>query len=168
MTETVRFILKPLTYDQLVKYIRADNSLEQELGLSPSQRTISSELKEALEKNILPGVADTSKNYLYYTLWTIISKKENKLVGDICFYGEPNANGEVEIGYGTYIDFQGKGYMTEAVKGITSWAAYEPDIKTVKASIDKNNIASWRVLEKNNFVKVEEKDDLLLWKLDLK
>ncbi|MCB2195372.1 MAG: GNAT family N-acetyltransferase [Bacteroidetes bacterium] len=168
MTETKRFILKPLTYNQLVKYIRADNSLERELGLSPMQRIIPAELKEALEKNILPGVADASKNYLYYTIWTIISKKENKMVGDICFYGEPDANGEVEIGYGTYSEFQGKGYMTEAVKGIINWAANEPGIKKVKASTDKDNIASWRVLEKNNFVQVSEKDDLLLWKLNVK
>jgi predicted acetyltransferase len=167
MTEKVSLILKPLTYNQLIKYIRADNSLEHELGLSPVQRNIPAELKEALEKNILPGVADTSKNYLFYTLWTIISKKENKLVGDICFYGEPDTNGEVEIGYGTYNNFQGKGYMTEAVKGIISWVRMQPGIIKIRASTDKDNIASWRVLEKNGFIKVAEKDDLLVWKLDV-
>jgi hypothetical protein len=28
------------------------------------------------------------------------------MVGDICFVGEPNTEGEVEIGYGTYENFR--------------------------------------------------------------
>ena len=50
MVETKRLTLKPLTYKQLVKYIENDNSLEEELKLNKTTRTISSELKEALEK----------------------------------------------------------------------------------------------------------------------
>ena len=34
MIETERLILKPLTYEQLKKYIRLDNSLETELNLN--------------------------------------------------------------------------------------------------------------------------------------
>jgi [ribosomal protein S5]-alanine N-acetyltransferase len=115
MVESERIILIPLTYSQLEKYIRNDNSLEEELNLNPTSRTISPELKEALENTILPNVADINKNYLYSTLWTIISKPDNKMVGDICIIGEPNTYGEIEIGYGTYEEFQGKGFMTEAV-----------------------------------------------------
>ena len=79
MIETERLIIKPLTYNQLEKYILNDNSLEQELSLNETSRSISPELKEALEQTILPNVADTSKNYLYSTLWTLISKKDNKM-----------------------------------------------------------------------------------------
>lgn len=92
MIETSRFFLKPLTYDQLIKYIKCDNSLEQELNLNKTSREISFELKEALEQTILPAVADESKNYLYSTLWTAILKTENKMVGDLCIVGEPNEN----------------------------------------------------------------------------
>ena len=99
MIETERLILKPLTYLQLLNYVKSDNSLERELNLSDSSRTISPELKEALEQTILPNVTDTTKNYLYSTLWTIISKTENKMVDDLCFIGEPNDFGEIEIGY---------------------------------------------------------------------
>ncbi|MEO7046721.1 MAG: hypothetical protein ABI091_15555, partial [Ferruginibacter sp.] len=84
MIETERIILKPLRYSQLLKYIKDDNSLEEELNLSGTSRKISSELKEALEQTILPNVADTTKDYLFHTLWTIISKDANKMVGDIC------------------------------------------------------------------------------------
>ena len=118
MIETNRLILRPLTYKQLIKYVKCDKSLERELNLNETSRTISPELKEAFEQTILPNVADKSKNYLYSTLWTAISKIDNQMVGDLCIVGEPNSIGEIEIGYGTYDEFQGKGYMTEVKSGM--------------------------------------------------
>jgi [ribosomal protein S5]-alanine N-acetyltransferase len=167
MIETRRLIIKPLTYEQLVKYTACDNSLEQELNVKPSSRTISPELKEALEETILLNVADTSKNYLYSTLWTAISKAENKMIGDLCIVGEPNAAGEIEIGYGTYDEFQGMGYMTEMVAGIISWAQTQPSVKSIVASTEKMNEASFRVLVKNGFIKINETDATIHWKLEL-
>ena len=165
MIETKRLIIKPLTYKQLVKYTKCDNSLEKELNLNETSRTISPELKEAFEQTILPKVADKSKNYLYSTLWTAISKIENKMVGDLCIVGEPNADGEIEIGYGTYDEFQGKGFMTEVVSGIIEWAKTQPKVKSIIASTEKTNTASFKVLEKNNFIKIGESETLFNWKM---
>lgn len=166
--ETARLILKPLTYTQLVKYVKCDNSLEEELNLNKTSRTISPELKAALEETILPNVADESRDYLYSTLWTAISKTENKMIGDLCIVGEPNADGEIEIGYGTYEEFQNKGFMTEIVSGIIDWAKNQPIVKSIIASTDKTNIASFKVLEKNNFIKIGETETLYNWKLEMK
>ncbi len=167
MIETKRLIIKPLTYSQLEKYILNDNSLELELNLNETSRSISPELKEAFEQTILPNVADISKNYLFSTLWTIISKEDNKMVGDLCFVGAPNADGEIEIGYGTYDIFAGLGFMTEAVGGMISWAKKQQDIRTIIADTEKQNIASFRVLDKNGFVKTGETETLLKWKLSV-
>lgn len=167
MIETKRLILKPLTYEQLVKYTKCDNSLEEELNLNKTSRKISPELKEAFEETILPNVADKSKNYLYSTLWTAILKTENKMVGDICMVGEPNSEGEIEIGYGTYDEFQNKGFMTEIVSGIIEWAKNQSNVKTIIASTNKTNIASFKVLQKNRFIKIGENETLFNWKLDI-
>ena len=167
MIETKRLIIKPLTYEQLIKYIRCDNSLDEELNLNETTITISPELKEAFEQTILPNVADKTKNYLYSTLWTAISKTENKMVGDLCIIGEPNENGEIEIGYGTYEEFQNKGFMTEIVQGIIEWVKSQPRVKSIIASTDKSNIASYKVLEKNKFVMIGETEMLLNWKLQM-
>ncbi len=148
MIETERLILKPLTYEQLIKYTKCDNSLERELNLNKTSRTISTELNEALKQAILPNVADKSKNYLYSTIWTAISKEENKMVADICMYGEPNEDGEIEIGYGTYDEFRNKGFMTEIVRGIISWVRTQKKVKSIIASTEKTNEASLKVLEK--------------------
>jgi len=168
MIETERLIIQPLTYGQLLKYIRADNSLEAELNLKETSRTISPELRDALEQTILPNVADISRNFLFSTLWTVILKYENKMVGDLCFVGEPNADGEVEIGYGTYEEFRKRGFMKEAVRGMIGWAENQPLVKSIIASTDKTNMASSQVLEKNKFIKTGETDELYNWKLELR
>lgn len=167
MIETHRLILKPLTYEQLIKYIKCDNSLEKELNLNTTFRIISPELKDAFEQTILPNVADKSKNYLFSTLWTAISKERNMMVADLCIIGEPNVTGEIEIGYGTYEEFQNKGFMTEIVGGIIEWAKSHSNIKSLTASTEKSNKASFRVLEKNMFQKIDETDSLIKWQLKL-
>ena len=167
MIDTERLIIKPLTFKQLKKYIRADNSLELELKLNPAQRTIPPELREALERDILPNLSDPGKDYLFYTLWTIILKEENRIIGDLCFYGEPNADGEIEIGYGTYKAFRKRGLMTEAVGEMIKWAKRQSDVKAITASTEKDNIDSHSVLERNNFIKYGETDTLFKWKLEI-
>lgn len=162
-----RLIIIPLTYNQLVKYVKCDGTLEKEFNLNPNSRIISDELKEALENTILPNVADTTKNYLFSTLWTAISIAENSMVGDLCIVGEPNKLGEIEIGYGTYEEYQGKGYMTEIVGGIIEWAKTQASVKSIIASTLKTNSASFKVLEKNKFIKIKENPILSNWKLEL-
>jgi [ribosomal protein S5]-alanine N-acetyltransferase len=168
MIQTERLIIKPLNPDQLLKYMKLDNSLEQEFKLDEATRTISPELQEALEQTILPNVLDSHKDYLFSTLWTVISKEDNKMIGDLCFVGEPNADGEVEIGYGTYERFRKRGFMREAVNGMIKWAEKQPKIKSIIASTEKNNIDSFSILEKNNFIKSGETDTLYNWILKIK
>jgi len=167
MISSTRLILKPLTHDQLIKYVNNDNSLENELKLNPSTKTISPEIKEALLETTLPNVSDYGKNHLFNTLWGIILKTQSRIIGDICFVGEPDENGEIEIGYKTDKEFRGKGYMTEAVNCLLEWIRVHEDIKSIFAQTAKNNPASSKVLEKNNFKKVGEDESLFNWRLIL-
>jgi ribosomal-protein-alanine N-acetyltransferase len=160
-------MLTPLTYQQMLKYIKNDHSLEDELALNHSSMVLSPELKDALEQSIMPCLQDENKNYLYSTLWTVIDKNINRSVADVCFQGEPNSLGEVEIGYGTYDQHQGEGYMTEAVECMIIWASRQNNVKAVIASTDKTNVASYTILEKNAFNKVSETDDQFNWRLDV-
>lgn len=168
MFETNRLILKPLTYSQLIKYIRNDNSLEKELNIYNTSRNIPAELKDALELTILPNASDINKNYLYSTLWVIILKDDNKMVGDLCIFGEPDKEGEIKIGYGTHEEFRMKGYMTEAVSGIISWAGSQSKVNSIFASTEITNNASFKVLEKNNFIKVGKTETEFNWRFILR
>lgn len=164
--ETERLFIFPLTYDQLIVYLEAENKLEEVLNLNRGNRTIPQELSYALRETILPAVAHTTMNHFYTTLWTIVDKEINQMVGDLCFKGEPNEDGEIEIGYGTYDEFQGHGYMTEAIGVITSWAFKQPNVKNILAETDQANLASHRTLAKNNFKPYKKVESMIWWKLE--
>jgi RimJ/RimL family protein N-acetyltransferase len=163
--ETERLLIKPLSYDQLKEYTQLDNRLEQTLGLNSFTRTLPEELKEALEQVILPQVA-ISKNHLYATLWTVIDKERKLMVGDLCFKGAPNVQGELEIGYGTYDHFQGRGFMTEAIGAIVQWALTQPEVRAIIAETETSNISSHRTLSKNKFTVYKEVENMMWWRLD--
>lgn len=165
---TQRLKISPLTFNQLIKYLRSDNSLETELGLEVIPRIVPPVLVDAFTKTILPAVANEKNNYLFSTLWTVVLKEKNTMVGDLCFKGKPNEKGEIEIGYGTYESFQGKGYMTEAIGAIVKWAFSQQGVLSIIAETEKNNPASHRILEKNGFAQYKQSDQMIWWRVDKK
>jgi [ribosomal protein S5]-alanine N-acetyltransferase len=164
--QTPRLRITPLSKEQLANYCIPDFSLENSLHVNTISRMVPEFLANVINNKILPSVSDTTKNPLYYTFWTIISKQENIMVADCCFKGEPNEKGEIEIGYGTYLAFEGKGFMTEAVGEMVRWAFEQPNVQSVKAQTDPTNIASQKILEKNNFVEYGRTAENILWRID--
>ena len=165
MISSENLILKPLSHQQLIKYIANDGSLERELKLNPANKKITPSVREALAETILPNVDDAGKNHLFSALWAVILKAESRIIGDICFVGEPAEDGEIEFGYATNEEYRGKGYMTEAIACIIEWARRQDNVKSIFAQTAKSNPASWHILAKNNFIKVAEDEDVLSWRL---
>ena len=58
--------------------------------------------------------------------------------------------------------------MTEMVGGIIEWARSQPIVKSIIASTDKTNAASFKVLQKNSFIKIGETETSFNWKLEVK
>jgi RimJ/RimL family protein N-acetyltransferase/ketosteroid isomerase-like protein len=77
-------------------------------------------------------------------------------VGHAAFKGPPDAAGMVEIAYGIFPDFQGRGFATEAAEGLTAFALGPGRVRFVWAHTKPDNIASVRVLEKNGFRRIGE------------
>lgn len=167
MIETKRLIIKPLNSDQLEKYINSPDELAADLGLVPSPVLMGEEVKEAIRNDLLPNVTDVTKDPLFYTMWLVIKKNSKTIVGGICFHGEPDENGEVEIGYGIDEPFQNRGYMSETIAGIPHWITDYKKVKVIKAETEYDNISSIRVLEKNGFKVSQQIDDALILKLEL-
>jgi len=163
--ETDRLQIVPLSHNQLINYLQADGTLEEELGVTALKRKISIELIEAFEKIILPGVGNPSRNFLFSTLWTTIDKRKKVMVGDLCFKGEVNADGEIEIGFGTYPQFQNQGYMTEAVAALCQWAFEQTKVTCILAETSNSNIASQKILIKNGFKTYKETNKNIQWRL---
>lgn len=165
MIQTERLNIVPLSYQQLLTYLKANDLLENEIGLATSGRTISPAVKEMVESFTLPKIKMANEqDFLFYTFWIVVEKKTGIIVAELGFKGPPDQNAAVEIGYGTMPGKEGKGFMTEAVAGLNSWAAQRQDVALVLASTNKNNVASIRVMQKNKFELFGQKDEMLWWR----
>ncbi|MFD1356985.1 GNAT family N-acetyltransferase [Fictibacillus halophilus] len=104
------------------------------------------------------------ESLLGWGVWFVIEKETGKIIGDIGFKGKP-VDQTVEIGYGIIPSAQGKGYATEAVKGIIDWALSTKLVRKVVAECLEDNIASIKVLEKLGFERTGTDENMLKWKL---
>ena len=57
--------------------------------------------------------------------------------------------------------------MTEAVGGMIKWGKTQPNIRAIIAGTEKNNSASFKVLEKNGFKKYGETETLFKWRIEI-
>jgi len=167
MFETRRLIIKPLSHDELKKYIDSPSDLAKDLCLMPSKTLIDKETKEAILNDLLPNIVDSNKDPIFYTMWILIEKNIKTIIGGICFHGEPNETGEVEIGFGTDNEFRNKGYMTETISGLVQWIKNNKKVKIIKAETNIENISSVRVLEKNDFKIYLRKDNSVILRFEL-
>jgi [ribosomal protein S5]-alanine N-acetyltransferase len=85
--------------------------------------------------------------------WAITLKGKPKLIGIIGHYKISPENFRAEIGYMLLPEYQGKGIMTEAIKVVVHYGFYTLKLHSIEAIIDPENLASEKVLQKNNFVK---------------
>ncbi|GKW45935.1 GNAT family N-acetyltransferase [Planococcus sp. NCCP-2050] len=97
--------------------------------------------------------------------WLIIDKMTGQVIGDAGFKGKPNADQEIEIGYGLLERYWNKGYATETVKGLIAWAFETGKVEKVRAETEKDNIGSIRVLEKAGMHKTMKTDKMISWEI---
>ena len=139
-------------------YLNYDPGFEKKFTLHSFHRFFTPELIQTLEHGIIPALKNPRKNFLFITLWVIVLKSENRVVGDLFFKGEPDEKGEIEIGYSVYDTHRNQGIMTEAVQGIISWAGQQKNIKAIKAETKTSNPVSLKVLFNNAFTIQQQKD----------
>ena len=134
MIETTRLKIYPISADELKARTEAQTD----------------PILQAAYREMLDGCLKHPEQFNWYTAWTMELKTTGETVGDLCFKGL-NADGKIEIGYGTYSGYAGRGYMTEAVTALCRWAMKQPGVSRVEAEAEEDNHASIRVLEKSGF-----------------
>lgn len=95
--------------------------------------------------------------------WAVEEKATGKFIGFMGFYRTQPENHRTEIGYMVLPEFEGKGYVTEAINTMLEYAFSVQNFHSICAIIDPNNGASARVLEKNNFRKEAHFVEDFLW-----
>ena len=109
------------------------------------------ELKAAYQEMLLGCLAHPNDR-VWYTIWNLeLNDKSGAIVGNLSFKGI-DEDGLVEIGYGTYPEYEGQGFMTEAVTAVVRWVANQPCVHRIEAEAEENNSASIRVLQKAGFI----------------
>ncbi len=77
--------------------------------------------------------------------WVVARRREDRAIGMV----ELRPDGHrLELGYVLARRYWNRGYMTEAVQAVVTWALEQPGIYRVWAVVDVENRASARVLEK--------------------
>lgn len=85
--------------------------------------------------------------------------EEPEAIGYINFHGPPNADGIAEIGYALLPAWRGRGFAVEATRAMLGWALGDPRVRTLRASVAPDNVASLRLIAKLGFVRTGEQWD---------
>jgi len=169
MVETSRLLIIPLIIDELELYLQSKGLLEEKLQLRKTGRTIVPEIKERVQRLILPKMRVAEEDhYLFHTFWIVVEKSARAIVAELGFKGIPDENAAIEIGYGTLPDHRGNGFMTEAIGGMIAWANDRPEVSTILAETDETNKISISVLQKNKFHLIDKKGNMLWWSIEVK
>ena len=106
--ETERLRLVALDRENLQFALTHPRKMEENLGLVASRQALEGPVRKAAEQ-MLREVTRDERNYLWHTLWRIVLKAENRIIGGFDFKGCPDAAGQVEIGYGIQPGYRDRG-----------------------------------------------------------
>ena len=162
-----RLILIPLTLTQLEAGLNSTRVLSTSLGIRLAGHLFEGVVERAVRMKIAKMAAVAVIDHSWYTYWLIVIKQDEIGAGLVGFKGTPNENGEAEIGYGIGEEFQGHGFMSEAVQALVKWAFTHPQCTAVTATgVRADNYASQKVLKHAGFTLIEEGEQYLNYRLD--
>jgi len=156
----------PLTHELLQLLHTSRATMEQALGLTPSSWQVpefyQKEIDDAIVNFWLPKTLANPDNFVWYTDWELVLKTTNTAIGGMGFNGEPNEHGEAEVGYMIEEGHQNKGFATEALKLMSSWAFNQERVKSLVVHTYRDNLPSQRILIKSGFEEVGTDDAQLM------
>jgi RimJ/RimL family protein N-acetyltransferase len=85
--------------------------------------------------------------------------ERGRAVGRAGFHGPPDADGMVEVGYSIDPRFRRQGYARAALRVLLARAEAEPDVRTFRATISPDNVASRDLVLAHGLVEVGEQED---------
>ena len=168
---TKRLRLIPFKQELVQAAMRGDDELAKVLGIKILPNSLDRE--EFNFRQSLPGLSNILDKYPLQREWgwgsLVIHQADNTLIGHVMLKIIPDATGSptgsLELGYFIIPSYRQQGYGTEATKAMLDWAFTQPEIDTMTAGCDADNIASQRLLEKIGMEHTETRGDILVWKL---
>ncbi|MFY7843589.1 GNAT family N-acetyltransferase [Chryseobacterium gambrini] len=156
--ETERLLIRDLTLDdkQAVFNYRSDAEANKFQSWIP-------ETLEDVEQFIERNNKEFNQPESWYQV--LITEKDSKaVIGDIGihFFGAENL--QAELGITLNKDFQGRGFASEALKGVINFLLGDLKKHRIMASVDPENIDSLKLMERIGFRKEGHFVKSLFWK----
>lgn len=102
--------------------------------------------------------------------WALRNPETNEMLGSICLWNFSEDRKTAEIGYDLHPNFQGKGFMNEAMQATINYGFNELNLNQIEAFTSKYNETSKKLLTQNNFIlnsnrKDEDNEDNFIFEL---
>ncbi|MEO7146384.1 MAG: GNAT family protein [Terrimesophilobacter sp.] len=101
-----------------------------------------------------------------FTLYQMRLRISEVAIGGIGFFGPPDSEGTVEVGFGLVEAERGKGLATESIKTMIEFAK-RSGARRIRADTAVDNLASQRVLQKAGFAQTHRTGGPLYFQRDL-
>lgn len=88
-------------------------------------------------------------------VFALVRAEDGRAVGGMGFHGAPDEEGRAEVGYDLVEAARGQGYATEALRVLTRWALAREDVRSLFATVERDNIASQAVVTRAGFTRVD-------------
>lgn len=159
--ETNRLIIIPITYSIACSILKGDNKVFERLGINTNGKWPVQDTLDIL--NFLKDTLSLNDDANGFGVWMVVKKEDMIVIGDAGFKGEPDENGEVEIGFGIIEEEQRKGYGYEVASALINWASQNGNVKVIKADCLIDNIPSINLLRKCGMCETYRDSELIYW-----
>ncbi|MEU6575588.1 GNAT family N-acetyltransferase [Streptomyces sp. NPDC046805] len=100
-----------------------------------------------------------------FGVFVLVRHEDGRAVGAMGFHGAPDEEGRVELGYDLAEAARGRGYATEALRALSRWALARDDVRSMFATIARDNTASRAVVSRAGFRQAGEDEEHLVYEL---
>jgi RimJ/RimL family protein N-acetyltransferase len=111
----------------------------------------SPEDKEQVAPEWLARVERSQESDPWVYGFKMVLRGDGTEVGRCGFTGPPDADGIVEIAYGVDEKFRGRGYATEAAKGLSAYSSADARVRVIRAHTSPTENASTHILRSAGF-----------------
>lgn len=162
--ETERLLLIPMNYDFVSRIIQGDSSVYLDLGL----KKVDEWPEKADIKDILEFVRDSLKEKSEpdgFDAWLFVNKVDMSIVGDGGFKGNPDEEGNIDLGYAIIEPQRQKGLAYEAASALLDWGLSREEVNAVTADCLQDNVPSMEILTKLGMEEVKKEDGMIYYRI---
>jgi [ribosomal protein S5]-alanine N-acetyltransferase len=144
---TEQLVLKKITQDDVKEFFSLRSS---EIVMKYIDRPLHKTLEDTQKQiELVTNLLNNNEGIN----WGITLKNDPTLVGTICLFNFKKEHYRGELGYILAPEFHRKGIMNEAIRAVIQYGFSQLKLHTIEAQVNPNNLASVKILEKNNFVR---------------